>query len=261
MPYLEVNNAKLFYLELGSGDIAVIFGHGTFISSNIWRDFFFPHIPENWRVLAPDFRGHGASSSVQNGCNFVQMAEDVAEFIRLKKMGKVVYVGLSMGGGVGLQMALNNPELLRGMVLISSVTGLGPLGNSIFTKLGPYMAGKRWLLRLGMLTAASRKPTRKALNLVVDEAMQVSSQTLKEYLSSANKIVGVEHINEIELPILQLVGLKDKVIPVKQQLQLGKALSNCRIVSDPEAGHALCAEKPEWVLKHINEFVSKLQDV
>jgi 3-oxoadipate enol-lactonase len=261
MPYLEVNNVHLFYLEHGSGGTAVIFGHGTFISSNIWRDFFFPHIPENWRVIAPDFRGHGASNSVQNGCNFVQMAEDVAEIIRLKKLGKVVYVGLSMGGGVGLQLALNNPELLQGLVLISTVTGLGPLGNPIFTKFGPYMSGKRWLLRLGMRTVSSRKPTRKALNLVVDEAMQVTSQTLREYVSSGNRIVGAEHINEIKLPVLLFVGLKDKVIPVQQQLQLGKTLTNCRVVTDPEAGHALCAEKPEWVLKCVTEFVSSLQEI
>jgi 3-oxoadipate enol-lactonase len=257
LPYIEVNGARLFYLEQGSGDITVIFGHGTLISSNIWRDFYFPSLPAEWHALAPDFRGHGGSNGVKTGCNFVQMAEDIAEIIRQKELGKVVYIGLSMGGGVGLQLALSHPELLRGLVLLSPVTGLGPLGNPAFTKLGAYMAGKRWLLRMGMQAVSTKKTTSAALDKVVDEAMQVGKETLCEYLSHANKIVGIENLSELNLQVLLMIGLKDKVISLKQQLKLGELIPHCRVVTDADSGHALCAEKPEWVLSLIKDFISK----
>jgi pimeloyl-ACP methyl ester carboxylesterase len=261
MPYIQVGQANLFYLEQGIGDTVVVFGHGTLICSNIWRDFYFPNVPESWRVLAPDFRGHGASNAVISGCNFVRMAEDITQIVKQKQLGKVIYIGLSMGGGVGLQLALNHPEILRGLVLISPVTGLGPLGNPLFLKLGPHMAGKRWLLRLGMRNASTRKPTKQELDAVVEEAMLVSSPTLREYLSPGNRIEGVERISEINIPVLMMVGLKDRVIPVKQQLLLGKAIPNCTLVSHPDFGHALCAENPEWVLGHIQEFVFGLEKI
>jgi pimeloyl-ACP methyl ester carboxylesterase len=257
MPFLEVNQARLHYLEQGSGNLAVVFGHGTLISSNIWRDFYFPLLPVNWHALAPDFRGHGASNGIKAGCNFVQMAEDMAELVRLKGLGRVVYVGLSMGGGVGLQLALNHPELLKGLVLVSPVTGLGPLGNPAFVRLGPFMAGKRWLLRLGLSSVPTRKPTREALDRVVDEAMLVSVETLREYLSPTNRILGVERLGKLRLPVLLLIGARDRVIPVKQQLLLGQTLPDCRVRLDLDSGHALCAEKPDWVLKLTQEFVNE----
>jgi len=260
MPYIDVNNARLQYLEQGSGADKFIFGHGTMISSNIWKDFYFPYLPEKWHTLAPDFRGHGASNGVKSGCNFVQMADDIAEIIRLKNLGKVIYIGLSMGGGVGLQLALRHPELLKGLVLISTVTGLGPLGNVAFIKLGRYTAGQRWLLRIGMRSASTHKPTPEALEKVVDEAMQVSSATLAEYLSSTNKIEGFERLKDLRLPILLLVGLKDNVIPVKQQLLLGETIPGCKVITDADHGHALCAEKPEWVLDKIREFVVEIDN-
>ncbi len=54
MPYLEANQAELFYLEQGSGPIAAVFGHGTLISSNIWRDFYFPRLPKDWHALCAE---------------------------------------------------------------------------------------------------------------------------------------------------------------------------------------------------------------
>ncbi|MCB5246494.1 MAG: alpha/beta hydrolase [Candidatus Cloacimonetes bacterium] len=258
MPFMNVNGVRLHYLEHGSGPVNIVFGHGTLISSNIWRDFYFPRLPEDWHALAPDFRGHGSSNSVKTGCNFVQMADDIASMIQVMGLGKVTYTGLSMGGGVGLQLALRHPELLRGLVLISPVTGLGPLGNIVFTKLGKFMAGKRWLLRIGMRSAATIKPSPEALEKVVDEAIRVGPETLAEYLSSANRMEGIERLQELAIPVLLLIGLKDRVIPVRQQLTLGRMIPNCRVEVHSGRGHALCAEEPEWVWERVLGFVASL---
>ncbi|MCB5285862.1 MAG: alpha/beta hydrolase [Candidatus Cloacimonetes bacterium] len=258
MPFMDINGVSLHYLEQGSGPLHVVFGHGTLISSNIWRDFYFPRLPEDWHALAPDFRGHGSSNGVKTGCNFVQMADDIASMIRKKGFGKVTYTGLSMGGGVGLQLALRHPELLQGLVLISPVTGLGPLGNIAFTKLGKHMAGNRWLLRIGLRSVSSHKPAAEDLEKVVDEAMQVGPETLAEYLSPANRIAGVERLAWIDLPVLLLIGLKDRVIPVRQQLALGRMIPNCRVETHSGRGHALCAEEPGWVWDHLQSFCLNL---
>lgn len=255
---IVVNNFRLHYLEQGNGDTTLFFGHGTLISSNIWRDFYFPILPQDWHAIAADFRGHGASASVKTGCNFIQMADDVAAMVKELKLGKIIYVGLSMGGGVGLQLALSHPEILKGLVLISTVTGLGPLGNPAFLHFGKYTAGKKALLRYGLKSASTRKPDPVALEKVVDEAMLVSKQTLTEYLSPFNKIACIDKLPDIKIPVLLLIGLMDKVIPVKQQLLLSKTIPGCQCFTYKDCGHALAAENPTQIVTKLTDFINNI---
>ena len=122
------------------------------------------------------------------------------------------------------------------------------------------MAGKRWLLKIGMKMAASKKTDNQALDKVVDEAMLVQSETLAEYLSPHNVIEGAGKLSQLDLPVLLLAGHKDKVIPMQQQIQLSKTLPRCQFVTYPEYGHALCAEASEDVINKTRLFVQELKD-
>jgi 3-oxoadipate enol-lactonase len=257
MPLLRVNEGELYYIEQGSGAVSVVFGHGTLISSAIWRDFYFKQLPPNWHALAIDFRGHGGSYTVR-GCTFVQMAEDIVALARARNLGRFVYIGLSMGGGVGLQLALSRPELLRGLILLSPVTGLGSLGNLGFRLFGHLAAGRRWLLRAGLRAASTRPPSREELDRVVEEAVVVSQETLKEYLGRKNVIEGTDRLASLNVPTLVLIGAKDSVIPVAQQERLAATIPGCRKVVFPNDGHALTAEKPTEVLAELRRFIDDL---
>lgn len=258
MPTFRTDDAELYYEQHGSGSVPFVFGHGTLVSSAMWRDLWFPLLPPEWRAYALDFRGHGASRAAQRGCTFVRMAEDVRLLAREVGLERFVYVGLSMGGGVGLQLALRHPDLLRALVLLSPVTGLAPLGNLPFRLLGPLMAGRRWLLRPALAAAATRRPSRDDLERVVDQAAVVTRATLREYLSRDNRIAGIEGLASMRVPTLLVIGGRDRVIPVSQQKRLGEILPNCRAVILPDAGHAAAAEVPATILAEIRAFVGTL---
>lgn len=260
MPTLTVNGAALHYVEHGSGSLPVVFGHGTLISSAIWQNLYFPLLPPEWRAYALDFRGHGCSASVQRGCTFVQMAEDVRALAQHLSLPPMVYVGLSMGGGVGLQLALRHPEIVRALVLISSVTGLGPLGNAGFRLLGPWMAGRRRLLRLALSLAATQRPSPADLDRVVEEAAVVSRTTLREYLGPSNRIEGVERLSSLAVPTLVVIGARDRVIPPAEQERLADLLPQARKLILPDLGHAAAAEAPARVLAAMRAFVEDLAD-
>jgi 3-oxoadipate enol-lactonase len=258
MPIFHTGAADLHYEQHGRGDVPLIFGHGTLISSAIWRDLYFPLLPPEWRAYALDFRGHGASRGAQGDCTFVQMAEDIRVLAQELALGSFVYVGLSMGGGVGLQLALSHPDLLRGLVLLSPVTGLGPIGSPAFRLVGPLMAGRRFLLRLALAAAATRRPTRDELDRVVDQAVVVTRTTLRSYLSSRNRIEGIELLASLRVPTLLVIGGRDRVIPVSQQKRLGDILPNCKTVVLPEEGHAAAAEVPARLVDEIRSFMDAL---
>jgi 3-oxoadipate enol-lactonase len=258
VPTLNANGADLYYVEHGSAGAPIVFGHGTLISSAIWQNLYFPLLPPEWHAYALDFRGHGRSCTAERGCTFAQMAEDVRSLALQLGLGRFVYVGLSMGGGVGLQLALRYPELLRGMVLVSSVTGLGPLGNPAFRLLGPLMAGRKRLLRMALSAASTRRPSREDLETVVDEAAVVTKATLREYLARNNRIEGIERLASLPVPTLVLIGARDSVIPAAQQERLAEILPNCRKVVFADEGHAAAAESPARVLAEIRSFVDAL---
>jgi pimeloyl-ACP methyl ester carboxylesterase len=258
MPIFHTADADLHYEQHGCGDVPFVFGHGTLISAAIWRDLYFPLLPPEWRAYALDFRGHGESRGAQRGCTFVRMAEDVRLLAQELDLGRFIYVGLSMGGGVGLQLALRHPDLLRGLVLLSPVTGLGPIGNPAFRCLGTLMAGRRWLLRPALAAAATRRPSREELERVVDQAVVVTRTTLREYLSRDNRIEGIERLASLRVPTLLVIGGRDRVIPVAQQERLGEILPNCTTIELADEGHAAAAEVPARILHEIRAFVGAL---
>jgi pimeloyl-ACP methyl ester carboxylesterase len=258
VPRIEVNGVDLYWIEHGDGPVGVIFGHGLLGSSSIWRDFYFPILPEGWHAYALDFRGHGESRDSGRGCTFRHLSEDVAAFAAAMGLDRYFYVGLSMGGGVGLQLALKHREHLLGLGLVSSVTGLGPLGSRWVLKFGPLFMGHPVLVRrcLGMATVFRHHP--KDMDAAVAEAMLVSRETLREYLEPANVIEGVERLGGLDVPATVVIAARDRIIPVKQQRMLAETLPDCTLLMLPDNGHAAAAENPRVIMAHLRDFVDSV---
>ena len=118
MPKIVVNGVELNYEEHGSGEERVVFIHGARGAATTWRDVL-ALLPANYHAYALDLRGHGQSAHVTEGCTMSQWANDVYRFSLELGLGKFVYVGVSMGGGVGIQLVIDHPEVLKAAVLVS----------------------------------------------------------------------------------------------------------------------------------------------
>ncbi len=88
------------------GEVKIIFVHGNYGSWACWNDVL-ELIKENkkYHVIAIDQRGFGKSSYKQPVTRFAQHAEDLKNFIELKKLKDVVLVGWSYGGGISIKTA------------------------------------------------------------------------------------------------------------------------------------------------------------
>src|SRR5258705_4258305 len=119
MPKLRCNNANIFYVEFGSGTETIIFSHGLMFNSHQWDeqlDYFKGH----YRCIAYDHRGQGQSESV-GGKDMDTLYEDAASLIEQLSPGKPIhFVGLSMGGFVGMRLAARKPHLLRSLTLLET---------------------------------------------------------------------------------------------------------------------------------------------
>ena len=95
-PVLDTHGISLHYDIVGNGE-PLLFLHGGLGSGANWR-FIFPEAPDGFRVIAPDLRGHGASTNPSRVLTFRQIAADVLALLDHLHIDRVKAIGLSGGG-------------------------------------------------------------------------------------------------------------------------------------------------------------------
>lgn len=117
MAYADVNGMSLYYAEHGEGEPVIVL-HGGLGGS----EMFAPALPElaaRRRAITVDLQGHGRTPDVDRPIRLETCADDVAALIRHLGLERVDVVGYSFGAGVGLRLAIQHPELVRKLVVVS----------------------------------------------------------------------------------------------------------------------------------------------
>lgn len=126
MAYAEVNGLSLGYEEYGSGGAGpvLVLLHGGLGTGDMFAPIL-PALAEGRRVVAVDMQGHGRTADVGRPLRFESMADDVAALCARLGSGPVDLLGYSLGGGVALRTAIQHPDTVRRLVLVSAPYGHG----------------------------------------------------------------------------------------------------------------------------------------
>jgi epoxide hydrolase-like predicted phosphatase len=110
---------QLRYAQAGAGERPLVLLHGL---AARWQVFapLQARLAEDWRIFAPDLRGHGESSRTPGGYRLDAFADDVTAFVRAVTDEPVVLYGHSLGGWVAAMVAAGHPELVRALVVADS---------------------------------------------------------------------------------------------------------------------------------------------
>lgn len=106
---------KLHFERLGSGSPLVIL-HGLLGSGDNWQGVAKMWAPD-FTLLVPDLRNHGRSPHADEA-GFQAMAQDVYELIESEDLSQVTVLGHSLGGKVAMQLALDFPERVSGLIVV-----------------------------------------------------------------------------------------------------------------------------------------------
>src|SRR3954447_24145267 len=128
MPTLQVNRATLWYEEHGSGPETVVFAHGLLWSGRMF-DAQVAELADRFRCVTFDFRGQGRSEVTAGGYDMDTLAGDAAALIEALGCAPCHFVGLSMGGFIGMRLAARRPELVRSLVLMETSNDAEPRRN------------------------------------------------------------------------------------------------------------------------------------
>ena len=125
MPEASVGGVRLHYRQRGPRDApALLFHHGYMSSSDTWAGVI-DRLAGDYRCIALDARGCGESERTPGGHTVEQYAADALGLAEVLGAGPVTFVGHSMGGAVGMWLALAEPERVERLVLVSSVPAAG----------------------------------------------------------------------------------------------------------------------------------------
>lgn len=112
--YASVNGMKMYYEIHGTGRPLVLL-HGSFL----WATTY-PTLSEGRQVIAVDMQGHGRTADIDRPFTFEQMADDTAALLKQLKIEQTDVFGYSMGGTVGLALAIRHPVLVRRLAVFGA---------------------------------------------------------------------------------------------------------------------------------------------
>jgi len=258
MPAVIVNGVEIAYADEGKGE-PLIFLHGLGISQADWQPQI-EYFKEHYRVIAPDFRGHGASEKPDSDYSISIHSTDIIALMDVLELPSVHIVGLSMGGMVAFQLAVDTPERLRTMTIVNS----GPaLPNDTFAAKKMLWSRLIMIHLLGMKWFAKKVAENMFVSTEHDEAIaalanQIASNPKKIYLRNLKSLWGwgvLEHLAEIEIPTLMLTGDSDYSPVAVKQVIVG-AMQRAELVVVENSGHGTPIERPEETNKAIEAFLS-----
>jgi pimeloyl-ACP methyl ester carboxylesterase len=119
--YATVNGLKMYYEIHGTGRPLVLL-HGSFGNVEGWGSVL-PALATNRQVIAVELQGHGHTADRDMPLTFERLAEDTAQLLKQLKIQDADIFGYSMGGTVGLGVAIRYPELVRKLAILGSTAG------------------------------------------------------------------------------------------------------------------------------------------
>ncbi|MBQ1065535.1 alpha/beta fold hydrolase, partial [Micromonospora sp. D75] len=118
MSYADVGGLRIWYEEHGAGKPLVLL-HGEYGSTETFAPVR-PALATRRRLIAVDLQGHGRTADVDRPLRYESMADDVAALLRHLGLPRADVLGYSLGGGVALRTAIQHPDLVRRLVLVST---------------------------------------------------------------------------------------------------------------------------------------------
>jgi len=115
--HVTANGVNYYYEIQGQGEPLLIL-HGGLGSIDMFAPIL-PILTENRQVIGIDLHGHGRTTLGDRPISLIDMGDDVAVILKTLGYGEVDVLGFSMGGGVGFRLAVQHPDAVRRLALVS----------------------------------------------------------------------------------------------------------------------------------------------
>jgi long-chain acyl-CoA synthetase len=235
----EALDVRLSVIDIDPGFTrgTLLFVHGFGGQAAQWK-YQLMEFSAEYRVIAPDLRGHHASSKPHTHYTLDELVDDLARVVVSLEVPKpFVMVGHSFGGALVASYATHYPDDLERLVLIATATQFPLL----------------WPARLAFrLPVAVLRPVGRFLR----RALFAPPNVLKEFHNNAMAPWdGQQVFPHVQKPTLVIVGHRDRVFPQATFAEVPRLLPNAESIDVGASAHLVPLERPEAVNRAISRFL------
>jgi non-heme chloroperoxidase len=255
---------RLHYAEQGdlTGE-AIVFLHGY---SDSWFSFsrVLPLLSPEHHAFALTQRGHGDSDKPQCCYAPEDFAADVDAFMEALGIEEATLVGASTGALFAQRVALSYPRRVSRLVLVGAQTPVNEanevvLGLQEEVRVLEDPVPPEFVRAFQEGTVYQPVP-QEFLDTVVSESLKLPARVWRDYLEEAVLSIDQDYVlelREIDVPTLMLWGERDPLFPREEQERLAAAMPGATLKVYPETGHAVHWDRPEWVVRDLEEFMKE----
>jgi pimeloyl-ACP methyl ester carboxylesterase len=245
----------------GADVSTVLFLHGLGSCADDWAAQV-PVFSGRFRVIAPDLRGHGQSSRGRGRLDIARFAADVSRVLTTLGERRAHVVGLSLGGCVGLELALSEPERVRSLTLTNAFAKLAPSGPRGALRMAQRLA----LLCVAPMPVVAAhvarglfpKPEQAALYRAA--VARLGANPRRTYLASIAALAAFDvraRLGAVRCPTLVVVGDRDRTVPRAASGVLG-GIPGARVLVVPDSGHATPHDQPDRFNRAVLDFLASV---
>ena len=257
---VDINGHGLNYEVQGQSGTPIVLIHGYGLDHSIWFELAKKYL-QNYRVIMPDVRGHGASDSSGQNFSMVDLCDDLYHLLEFLGIQQAVICGHSMGGYITLAFAEKYPDSVIGLGLVTSHAWADP----------PEKAAARYALveavrKNGAIALADSMVSflTKDENLVKKIHPMVLATPTSGIIGAAKAMAErpdrFELLKGFQKPALIAAGEEDQIVPMTKAIKMAEALPQGILLSISGAGHLPMLEKPDMLGEGLAELMSRVEN-
>ena len=222
--HVAVNGVDLHYELIGKGE-PLLWLHGFMGAGSDWK-YIFNDVPAGFQLIAPDLRGHGASTNPSGEFSFRQAARDVLGLLDELQIDRIRAIGVSGGGLTLLHIATMRPALVDAMVIVSAPPYFPAQARAIQRNASDAMLGPTEL-------ALMRKRQVRG-----EEQLQQLIAQARGFADSYDDVnFTPPYLGIITADTLIVFGDRDPLYPVSLAFELHAAIPRSHLWVIPNGGH------------------------
>ncbi len=263
MPLEHLNGIDLHYQVDGEGGQTVLLVNGLADDLTTWAYQVPALVQAGYRVVTFDNRGIGASSKPAGPYSAALLAADAKALVDHLGLADFHLMGVSMGGMIAQQYALDHPQDLRSLTLACTYAAPGPFCSRMFSMWADAAAvqGVPFVMRDVTLWAFTLPffEQREAELVEFETAMRYLDMPVPAYLAQLAVIQQhdvTSRLREIQLSTLVLAGEQDILIPTSLSYELHKLIPGS-LWRTTTGGHGCIWEYPDAFNAAFLQFLSQ----
>jgi 3-oxoadipate enol-lactonase len=256
--YVTIDGLRFHYAQEGQGtDLLLIHGLGGGLHD--W-DSCVPEFTRYHRVTRWDVRGFGESDRPAGPYSPQLFAKDLAGLFRACEIIRAHVAGISMGGVIAQRFALDFPEHVKSLTLISTSSEVSPQARAAWEKVASIIEQRGFSANADFAQRLFAPNFIKTHPEAVQRMAERTANNDQHAYAAAARAIGAYNwtaeLDRLQMPTLILQGAEDMLTPPGGSIKMSRIIPRSRLLMFPDCGHVVPEEKPELFTRTLLAFLA-----